>query len=118
MINSLIYRNLFHLVFVVPLFIYFGIHKNDTDESVFNLLSFIAIFVILYHSYRYYWTSWSINLIHIFIGGLLLLIGLFGQRLPNYVFYIFYVMATIVTVWHTYLIYTFSPSSAMLTQRL
>jgi len=106
MVNSLILRNLFHLVFVVPFFIYIGYYKNATQSSVFTLLIFTALFVILYHAYRYYQTSWWINLMHVFLGALLLALGLIGKNLPTNIFYIFYVGAIVVASWHLYLIYT------------
>ena len=99
--------NLFHIFLVAPLFAYIGYNKQSTPQTVFTMLTFIGAFIILYHAYRYYYTSWSINLMHVvIIGPLLLYFGLKGSSLPDPAFNVFYVASAIILIWHSYLLYT------------
>jgi hypothetical protein len=46
--------NLFHVVFVGPLLVYLGYNKGNTSENIFNMVLYLGIIVILYHSYLSY----------------------------------------------------------------
>ena len=111
MVNQRILVNLFHIFLVAPLFAYIGYNKSKTPSSIFTFLAFVAGFVILYHAYRYYNTTWWINLMHVFIGASMLALSLMGQSLPDKAFYLYYFSAALVIIWHSHLIYTRLPSS-------
>lgn len=76
---------IFHLVFVVPLFLYVGLAREQTPDSVFYLLGALGAFMILYHSYKAYIkikdgkSPW-INYIHIFLVAPPLLILGFNKK--------------------------------------
>jgi hypothetical protein len=63
---------IFHLLFVVPLFLYVGLAREQTPDWVFYLLGGLGAFMILYHGYKAYTklkdgkSPW-INYIHIFL---------------------------------------------------
>lgn len=97
--------NLFHILVVAPLFLFIGYYKSDTSETVFNFVVFLSLFVIAYHAWRYYQTGWFINYVHIFIGIVLLILSFFGKKLPNFIFYIFYVMASLVIGIHGFIFF-------------
>lgn len=49
--------NLFHIIFVVALFIYLGFNiynQRKMDQNIGVLLIVLAIVIFLYHSYRFY----------------------------------------------------------------
>ena len=49
--------NLFHILFVVGLFLYLGVHiyqQKKLDQNVGVLLIVLAIAIFLYHGYRFY----------------------------------------------------------------
>ena len=81
---SHIFANLFHILFVSSLFLYIGINRTKTPIYILNLLKYLGIIIILYHSYQAYnkiiinKSAW-INFFHIFfIGPLLIIIGING----------------------------------------
>lgn len=81
---------LFHIFFVVPLFIYVAINKSDTLEVVYKGLLGLGLFIVLYHAGKAYfrWLASSsmlwINVIHIlFVGPLLVYIGYYAKNTPR-----------------------------------
>lgn len=73
---------LFHIIFVVPLFLYVGFQRAATPEWVYNVLFGLGLLLLVFHSYksivRIYAKSASawINLFHAFlIAPLLIWIG-------------------------------------------
>lgn len=74
--------NLFHILFVVPFFIWIGVSRGNTPEGAFIALLVLGVIVALYHAYKtwirlaakssYVW----VNLIHaLWIGPLMIYIG-------------------------------------------
>lgn len=73
--------NVFHVLFVAPLFIYVGMNRNQVHEYIFYILGLIGAVILVYHSYKTYMklvsgqSAW-INWIHIlFVAPLLLILG-------------------------------------------
>jgi hypothetical protein len=78
---------IFHIVFVVPLFLYVGFQRAATPDWVFTALYGIGLLLLVFHGYksivRVYAKSTSawINLIHTFlIAPLLLWVGYQGKK--------------------------------------
>lgn len=101
--------NLFHIVFLVPLFLYVGIQKTETNSVVFNILLSLGIIVFLYHSYKAYnrYVSGSsllwINLLHAFyVAPLLFYIGMKKEATPRSAFEILLLFAFAAGGYHLY----------------
>ena len=81
--------SLFHVLVVSALLIYVGIMKKNTPKMVFWLFLVLGIVIVLYHSYKgynHYMEGHSIwvNFIHvIYIGPILLYIGMLGEQTPR-----------------------------------
>lgn len=76
--------SLFHILFVVPLFLYVGIKGTSIPKIMFPFLLGLGVFVMVYHFYLAYkktiagQSAW-INYIHaLIIGPLLVYIGYTG----------------------------------------
>jgi hypothetical protein len=76
--------SLFHILFVVPLFLYVGIKRTSIPKIMFPFLLGLGVFVMAYHFYLAYkktiagQSTW-INYIHaLIIGPLLVYIGYTG----------------------------------------
>ncbi len=53
--------NIFHILFIAPLFMYIGYNGADTNPQVFTLLLIMAPFILAYHAYRAYENWGSIS---------------------------------------------------------
>lgn len=71
--------NLTHVALLGPLFVYIGFARERVPDHVFNVLGFLGLVMLAYHTYRAYtklkenksaWVNW----IHIFLIVPLLLI--------------------------------------------
>jgi hypothetical protein len=78
---------LFHIVFVVPLFLYVGFQRAATPEWLYNVIFGLGLLVLVYQAIKAFsrWVAKSsaiwINLIHVFlIAPLLIWIGYFGKK--------------------------------------
>jgi hypothetical protein len=78
---------LFHLLFVVPFFLYIGLQRSAAPNEVFTTLLVLGIVVTVYHGYKAYirYVNSSpmfwISAIHFFlIGPLLITIGMKGKN--------------------------------------
>jgi hypothetical protein len=101
--------NLFHILLVVPLFLYVGISRTDTTNSLFNFLLVLGLFVTIYHLYKGYMryvsgsSLWWINFIHFFyIGPLLVYIGMKKEATPRSAFEILLLFAFAAGGYHLY----------------
>lgn len=73
--------NVFHILFVAPLFIYVGLQRDQVHAYIFYMLGLLGAVILAYHMYKAYtklisgqsaWVNW----IHIiFVAPLLLLLG-------------------------------------------
>jgi hypothetical protein len=88
--NSHIITSLFHIFFVVPVFLYVALSRAGTVMPMYYVLLALAALILIYHSYRavmrfregspYVW----VNLIHImFVAPLLAYIGLREKTTPR-----------------------------------
>ena len=84
--DSSIFVYLFHIIIVVPLFLYVGITRDKNTPTMYSVLFYLGIFIIFYHLYKGYnymklGKSYWVNLIHIFIvGPILIYIGYNGEK--------------------------------------
>lgn len=88
--NSHVVVSIFHILLVVPLFLYVAFMRAATSEGVYWTLFSVGLIVLLYHGYKsavryaigssYLW----VNLIHfLFIAPLLIYIGYYGKKTPR-----------------------------------
>ena len=82
--------SLFHIFAVVPFFLYIALSRANTPYSVYKAAFVVGILVTLYHGYKSILKfkagsqSLWVNLIHVlFIGPLLIYIGLNEQQTPR-----------------------------------
>ena len=78
---------LFHLVAIVPLFLYVGFQRAATPDWLYHVLFGVGLLVLAYHAMKSFtrWVAKSpsvwINLIHVaIIAPLLIWIGYFGKK--------------------------------------
>jgi CDP-diglyceride synthetase len=81
---------LFHIFIVVPFLGYIFINRAATPEYIYNILLFVGLFVLVYHTYKsllkYTANSQTlyINLIHVFLfAPLLIYIGYNAKKTPR-----------------------------------
>jgi hypothetical protein len=82
--------SLFHIFAVVPFFLYIALSRANTSYTVYKIAFVVGILITLYHAYkalikfRAGSQSVWVNLIHcLFIGPLLIYIGLLEQNTPR-----------------------------------
>ena len=82
--------SLFHLLLVVPFFLYVGLQQAAVPEGVYTALLTLGVIITLYHGYKSYnrWVNSSpylwVNLIHtLLVGPLLIYIGTKGKDTPR-----------------------------------
>ena len=87
MIDTHFVLALFHIIFIIPFFLYIFIQRAATPDYIYNILFFAGLFILVFHTYkglvRYSTNSLSlwINLIHIFIiAPLIIYIGYHGKK--------------------------------------
>lgn len=78
---------LFHLVFVVPLFLYVGIQRAATPDWLYHVVFGIGLVVLVYHTFKAYTrivaksTGAWVNIIHAtIVAPLLIWIGYYGKK--------------------------------------
>jgi hypothetical protein len=76
---------LFHVLVIVPIFIYVGLAREQVPDAVFYTLGGLGAVIAAYHSYRAYTkiaagkSPW-VNYIHIFlVAPLLLILAVYGK---------------------------------------
>jgi hypothetical protein len=89
MFSYIDFVHIFHILFVGTLFLYVGINNTNTPLVMFPMLKYLGILIILLHSYKIYVNilnnkdAW-INYFHVlFVGPLLVIIGLNGKDTPR-----------------------------------
>lgn len=82
--------SLFHIFAVAPFFLYIALSRANTTYTVYKIAFVVGLFVTLYHAYKSLLKfragsqSLWVNLIHVlFIGPLLMYIGLLEQQTPR-----------------------------------
>lgn len=91
--DSHIAINLFHILIVVPFFLYVAIVRGQIEPWIFSVLSGLGIVILVYHGYKTFlkWKTQSpslwINAIHVFlVAPLLIYIGSKGYDTPRWAF--------------------------------
>jgi hypothetical protein len=87
------FLQLFHIFIVGSLLLYLGIRQKQAPNWLFKVLTFLGVFIVIFHSYRAFRAitekkalPW-INLFHIFVvAPLLISLGLLGTNSPRYLF--------------------------------
>lgn len=81
--------SLFHLAFVVPLFLYAGFQRADMPQWMYQTLLSIGLLIGAYHGFKLVrrWYSGSpiwVSAIHVFlVAPLLIVIGIHGKDTPR-----------------------------------
>jgi hypothetical protein len=107
--NGHLILNLFHILFVVPLFLYVALSRAATLDSIYWLLLVLGSFVLLYQAYKavvrymagssYIW----VNLIHVlFIAPLIIYIGYLGKKTPRPAYELLALAAFAALGYHSY----------------
>jgi len=98
--------HLFHIFFVGPLLIYIGIHGNKTNTTMLHSLKFLGLLVIMYHGYKMYKTGSWVNYFHVlFVGPLLVLIGIYGNSSSDKFFKLMLLSGIAALGYHTYYLF-------------
>jgi uncharacterized membrane protein len=81
---------LFHIVLIVPLFLFVAFQRAATPEWVYGLLFGLGAIVFCYHAYKSFikWQAKSpsiwVNMIHVFyVAPLLVWVGYQGKKAPR-----------------------------------
>jgi hypothetical protein len=102
--HSLIH--LFHIFFVGPLLIYIGINRDKTNATLLHSLLYLGLLVIMYHGYKAYKTGSWVNYIHaLYVGPLLVLIGLYGSGISRKYFELMLLTGIAALGYHTYYLF-------------
>ena len=95
--------HIFHILFVGPLLIYIGLHGDRTNKTLLHLLKYLGLLVIMYHAYRAYKTHSLVNYFHVlFVGPLLVIIGLYGTSTSDIFFKLMLLSGIAALGYHTY----------------
>jgi hypothetical protein len=100
--------NLFHIIFVGGLFLYFGITQTNNPKIALQILMYLGLLIIIYHSYKTYLyniagKNYWVNLIHIFIvGPLLVYIGYNSDKTPRLYFELLLMLGFASIGYHSY----------------
>ena len=101
--------HLIHIFLIGGLFLYVGLIKNNIKNWMFPVLFYLGIFLILYQSYKLYKSNGLYNWVYYFhiiiIAPLLILIGLYKEKSPQYYFDFIFMLAFAVIGYHGYYLY-------------
>ncbi len=101
--------NLFHILLIVPFFVYVGIIKSDIPAPLYYLLMALGVIVTLYHGYKLAvrvqaksGLAW-INAVHAFyVGPLLFYIGYKQKDTPRSAYELLLLLAFAAGGYHLY----------------
>ena len=106
--NSHLIYYLFHLIFVVPLFLYIGFKRESVPEPLFWGIGMLALGIFGYHAYRAYtklsagssaWVNW----IHILlVVPLLTVIAVQRKNTPRKYFELLLMLGFAAAGYHAY----------------
>lgn len=100
--------HLFHIIIVGGLFLYVGTQRENITSSMFTVLFWLGLVIVVYHTYKTYnyiniGKGYWVNLIHIFIvGPLLTYIGYNKQETSRKYFEILLMLGFASIGYHTY----------------
>jgi hypothetical protein len=100
---------LFHILAVVPFFMYVGLQRSATPPIVYTVLLSLGVILTLYHGYKA-WIRYAaaspylyVNLIHaLLIGPLLIYIGAKGRDTPRWAYEVLLMFAFAAGGYHLY----------------
>ena len=107
--NIYLFLLVFHIFVVGSLFLFIGINKDKTPDKLFNIVYYLGILIVLYHSYKAHinFNPW-VNLIHIIIiGPLLFYIGKTKQLTPYYLYEIMLLLGFSTIGYNSYKLYNY-----------
>lgn len=99
----------FHILVVVPFFLYVGFTRAANPEWIYNVLLGLGLFIFAYHAFKaavryiarspYIW----VNLFHaLLIAPLLVYIGLYGKKTPRAGYELLLIAAFAALGYHMY----------------
>jgi threonine/homoserine/homoserine lactone efflux protein len=101
--------NLFHILVVVPFFIYVAVVRGQLSPWIFSVLSGLGVVLLVYHGYKtcIKWKAQSpslwVNAIHFLaIAPLLIFIGSKGYDTPRWAFEVLAITAFGALGYHIY----------------
>jgi len=101
--------SLFHLLFVVPLFLYIGFQRSEIPQWVYLTVLTIGCIIFLYHGFKLFLRlqahstySW-INAIHVFlVAPLLMYIGYHKKETPRFAYELLLMAAFAAAGYHLF----------------
>ena len=107
--DSHIIVSLFHLLLIVPFFLYVGLQRSATPQIVYTVLLTLGVILTLYHGYKA-WIRYSasspylyVNLIHfLYLGPLLIYMGVKGRDTPRWAYEVLLMFAFAAGGYHLY----------------
>lgn len=107
--DSHIILALFHLLLIVPFFLYVGLQRSATPPIVYTVLLTLGVILLLYHGYKS-WIRYSaaspylyVNLIHsVLLAPLLIYIGAKGRDAPRWAYEVLLMFAFAAGGYHLY----------------
>ena len=101
--------SLFHLLLIVPFFLYVGLQRSATPPIVYTFLLTLGVILTLYHGYKSWirYTAASpylyVNLIHFaLLGPLLIYLGVKGRDAPRWAYEVLLMFAFAAGGYHLY----------------
>lgn len=99
---------IFHLLFVVPLFLFIGFQRSSTPTWLYHSILALGAFILLYHGYKlvvrminrsgYAW----VNAIHVFLTApLLMYIGYYQKDTPRSAYELLLLLGFAAAGYHT-----------------
>jgi hypothetical protein len=100
---------LFHLLAIVPFFLYVGLQRSATPPIVYTVLLSLGVIITLYHGYKA-WVRYMasspylyVNIIHfLYLGPLLIYIGAKGRDAPRWAYEVLLMFAFAAGGYHLY----------------
>lgn len=101
--------SLFHILFVVPLFLYLGFFRSSVSNLFFNAVLSIGLIVLAYHGFKLFLRlkrrsnySW-VNMLHVLtVAPLLIYIGYYKKDTPRFAYELAIMIAFAAGGYHLY----------------
>lgn len=101
--------NLFHILVVVPFFIYVAVVRGQLSPWIFSVISGLGVVILVYHGYKTFikWKAQSpslwVNAIHFLaVAPLLIFIGSKGYDTPRWAFELLAILGFGALGYHIY----------------
>ena len=101
--------SVFHILIIVPFFLYIGFQRSETPAWLYNSTLAIGFFIVLYHGFKFGVRmarnsdfAW-VNAIHILlVGPLLIYIGWHKQNTPRMAYELLLMLGFAATGYHLF----------------